>query len=139
VVLNTRLLNDVTKLSPLHQTSSIESFHSLILRFAPKTFCFSYLGILSRYLASCSDLLYYCQTELNYFWHCVWVYRSHFRQPLINLPPLINCCMTSRCREISEFLQIPRSGLPHMAQQPFLCDCLLCSLLSLLRPSKISP
>lgn len=48
LLLNARLLSDVAKLSPLHQTSSIEAFHSLILSFAPKTFAFSYLGMLCR-------------------------------------------------------------------------------------------
>ena len=48
ILLKTKLLNDVKKLSPLHQTSSIESFHALILRFAPKTFAFSYLGMHCR-------------------------------------------------------------------------------------------
>jgi solute carrier family 8 (sodium/calcium exchanger) len=50
IILNTRLLKDIEKLSPLHQTSSIESFHSLILRFAPKMLVFSYRGMLCRYV-----------------------------------------------------------------------------------------
>lgn len=42
-----------SKLSPLYQTSSLESFHSVILRFAPKNVVYPYLGMLCRlYLAA---------------------------------------------------------------------------------------
>ncbi|XP_063056188.1 uncharacterized protein LOC134450268 isoform X2 [Engraulis encrasicolus] len=44
------LLKDVRKLSPQHQTYSLEAYHSLILRFAPKHTGFSYLGMFSRLL-----------------------------------------------------------------------------------------
>ena len=47
-VTNKRLLGNIKKLSPLHQTSTIESFHSLVLKFAPKNVAFSYLGMLCR-------------------------------------------------------------------------------------------
>lgn len=50
IVTNKRLLKDVAKLSPLYQTSSIEGFHSLILRFAPKCVAYSYPGMLCRYV-----------------------------------------------------------------------------------------
>lgn len=46
--MNKRVLNDVKKLSPLYQTSALEGFHSVILRFAPKNVAFSYLGMLCR-------------------------------------------------------------------------------------------
>ncbi|XP_049417437.1 uncharacterized protein LOC125879540 [Epinephelus fuscoguttatus] len=36
LLMNKRTLKDVAKLSPHHQTSSVEAFHSVILRFAPK-------------------------------------------------------------------------------------------------------
>ncbi|XP_031431312.1 uncharacterized protein LOC116222179 isoform X2 [Clupea harengus] len=50
VLTNKRVLKDVGKLSPHYQTSSLESFHSVILRFAHKNFPF--LGMLCRlYLA----------------------------------------------------------------------------------------
>ncbi|XP_057195137.1 uncharacterized protein LOC130557432 isoform X2 [Triplophysa rosa] len=48
VLMNKRVLGDVKKLSPLYQTSSLEGFHSVILRFAPKNVVFSYLGMLCR-------------------------------------------------------------------------------------------
>ncbi|KAJ8334022.1 hypothetical protein SKAU_G00413410 [Synaphobranchus kaupii] len=43
LLLGNKLLKDVEKLSPLYQTSSVEAFHSLILRFAPKNVAFSFL------------------------------------------------------------------------------------------------
>ena len=42
------LLKDIAKISPRQQTSSLESFHSLILRFAPKNVVFPFLGMLCR-------------------------------------------------------------------------------------------
>ncbi|XDV25779.1 hypothetical protein PO909_029637 [Leuciscus waleckii] len=50
LMLQGRLLKDIAKLSPHHQTSSIEGFHSLILKFAPKNVVFPFLGMLSRLL-----------------------------------------------------------------------------------------
>nr|XP_055037185.1 uncharacterized protein LOC129424518 [Misgurnus anguillicaudatus] len=53
VLTNKRLLSDVEKLSPTYQTSAVESFHSIILRFAPKNVVFPYIGMLCRlYLAA---------------------------------------------------------------------------------------
>ncbi|XP_051727731.1 uncharacterized protein LOC127500556 isoform X3 [Ctenopharyngodon idella] len=53
VLMNKRVLGDVKKLSPRYQTSALEGFHSVILRFAPKNVAFSYLGMLCRlYLAA---------------------------------------------------------------------------------------
>jgi len=53
VMTSTRTLNDVAKLSPHLQTSSLEAFHSVILRFAPKNVVFPYIGMLCRlYLAA---------------------------------------------------------------------------------------
>ncbi|XP_030277722.1 uncharacterized protein LOC115584440 [Sparus aurata] len=50
---NKRTLKDVAKLSPHHQTSSVEAFHSVILRFAPKNVVFPFIGKLCRlYLAA---------------------------------------------------------------------------------------
>uniref|UniRef100_A0A8P4G5H1 THAP-type domain-containing protein n=1 Tax=Dicentrarchus labrax TaxID=13489 RepID=A0A8P4G5H1_DICLA len=48
VLSNKRVLKDVGKLSPHYQTSSLESFHSVILRFAPKNVVFPFLGMLCR-------------------------------------------------------------------------------------------
>uniref|UniRef100_A0A9J8DC12 Uncharacterized protein n=1 Tax=Cyprinus carpio carpio TaxID=630221 RepID=A0A9J8DC12_CYPCA len=52
VLTNNRVLKDVAKLSPHFQTSSLEAFHSVILRFAPKSVVFPFIGMLCRlYLA----------------------------------------------------------------------------------------
>ncbi|KAJ4928894.1 hypothetical protein JOQ06_004516 [Pogonophryne albipinna] len=50
VTLRTALVKDVRKLSPQHQTYSLEAFNSLILHFAPKHTGFSFLGMYSRLL-----------------------------------------------------------------------------------------
>ncbi|KAL2079798.1 hypothetical protein ACEWY4_025542 [Coilia grayii] len=50
---NKRTLKDVAKLSPHHQTSSLEAFHAVILHFAPKNVVFPFIGMLCRlYLAA---------------------------------------------------------------------------------------
>ncbi|XP_078142320.1 uncharacterized protein LOC139930535 [Centroberyx gerrardi] len=46
VLTNKRVLKDVQKLSPHHQTSSLEAFHSVILRFAPKNYVDELLELL---------------------------------------------------------------------------------------------
>ncbi|KAL1428741.1 hypothetical protein MTO96_016915 [Rhipicephalus appendiculatus] len=43
-----RLLDDVRQTSPSVQTFSVESFHSLINRFAPKSYAFSHQGMFIR-------------------------------------------------------------------------------------------
>ncbi|KAJ8356495.1 hypothetical protein SKAU_G00192890 [Synaphobranchus kaupii] len=48
ILLAPRLMKDMEKISPGHRTSAIESFHSLVLKFAPKNVVFSFLGILCR-------------------------------------------------------------------------------------------
>ncbi|KAA0705258.1 hypothetical protein E1301_Tti019534 [Triplophysa tibetana] len=53
VLTNKRILKDVTKLCPQFQTSSVESFHSIISRFTAKNVVFSFIGMLCRlYLAA---------------------------------------------------------------------------------------
>ncbi|XP_057187965.1 uncharacterized protein LOC130553181 isoform X1 [Triplophysa rosa] len=53
VLTNKRILKDVEKLSPHPQTSALEAFHGVILRFAPKNVVFPFLGMLCRlYLAA---------------------------------------------------------------------------------------
>ena len=42
-------LRDIAKLSPHHQTSSLEAFHDVILRFAPKNLVYPFLGMLCRW------------------------------------------------------------------------------------------
>ncbi|XP_034081647.1 uncharacterized protein LOC117552380 [Gymnodraco acuticeps] len=49
---NKRVLKDVQKLSHHYQTSSLESFHSLILRFAPNNVVFPFMGMLCSSHAS---------------------------------------------------------------------------------------
>ncbi|RXN07569.1 hypothetical protein ROHU_032261 [Labeo rohita] len=52
VLCNKRVLKDVEKLSHHFQTSSLEAFHSLIIRFTPKNVVFPFMGMLCRlYLA----------------------------------------------------------------------------------------
>ncbi|KAF4115269.1 uncharacterized protein LOC131535869 isoform X2 [Onychostoma macrolepis] len=52
VLCNKRVLKDVEKLSHDFQTSSLEAFRSLILRFTPKNVVFPFMGMLCRlYLA----------------------------------------------------------------------------------------
>ncbi|KAL1475488.1 hypothetical protein MTO96_037256 [Rhipicephalus appendiculatus] len=43
-----RLLDDIRQMSPSVQTFSVESFHSLINRFAPKSYAFSHQGMFIR-------------------------------------------------------------------------------------------
>ena len=50
VLTNTRLQNDVKKMSPKQQTSRLEAFHSLVNFFAPKLTVFSYEGMTCRYV-----------------------------------------------------------------------------------------
>ncbi|KAG7454045.1 hypothetical protein MATL_G00263980 [Megalops atlanticus] len=50
---NKRILKDVEKMSPHHQTLLLEAFYSVILRFAPKNVVFPFLGMVCRlYLAA---------------------------------------------------------------------------------------
>uniref|UniRef100_A0AAV2LMS3 Uncharacterized protein n=1 Tax=Knipowitschia caucasica TaxID=637954 RepID=A0AAV2LMS3_KNICA len=48
ILLAPRFLKDVEKISPLYHTSYIEAFHSLIIRFSPKSVCFSFKGMMAR-------------------------------------------------------------------------------------------
>ncbi|XP_078123330.1 uncharacterized protein LOC144528551 isoform X1 [Sander vitreus] len=50
---NKRTLKDVANLSPHHQTSWLEAFRAVVLRFAPKNVVFPFIGMLCRlYLAA---------------------------------------------------------------------------------------
>ncbi|XP_063048714.1 uncharacterized protein LOC134445189 isoform X2 [Engraulis encrasicolus] len=51
--LSKRVLTDVQKLSSDYQTSTLEAFHSVLLRFTPKNVVFPFIGMLCRlYLAA---------------------------------------------------------------------------------------
>jgi solute carrier family 8 (sodium/calcium exchanger) len=45
----------VKKLSPVHQTSICEAFHSVLINFAPKSSAFTYNGMLARYLIALAN------------------------------------------------------------------------------------
>ena len=50
VICNAKLLADIMKLSPRQQTSSVESYHSVINNhFAPKLLAFPYTGMHCRF------------------------------------------------------------------------------------------
>ena len=40
IICGTLLCNDIQHLSGLHQTSSVEAFHSLLVQFVPKMYAF---------------------------------------------------------------------------------------------------
>ncbi|KAI4814166.1 hypothetical protein KUCAC02_003372 [Chaenocephalus aceratus] len=50
LVTDKMLCKDIGKLSAVHQTSKVEGFHSLIIQFAPKSYVYSYTGMLCSYL-----------------------------------------------------------------------------------------
>ncbi|XP_030222827.1 uncharacterized protein LOC115551293 [Gadus morhua] len=53
ILTSKRVLTDVEKLSSKYQTSTLEAFHSVILRFTPKNVVFPFIGMLCRlYLAA---------------------------------------------------------------------------------------
>ena len=47
--MKTKLLNDIKKLSPDAQTSSLEGFHATLNHWHPKMICFSWLGTYCRF------------------------------------------------------------------------------------------
>ncbi|XP_015259484.1 PREDICTED: uncharacterized protein LOC107104080 [Cyprinodon variegatus] len=49
VLTNKRFLTNVEKLSHHYQSATVESFHSVIQRFAPKNLAFPFIGMLCRY------------------------------------------------------------------------------------------
>uniref|UniRef100_A0A1X7TYQ2 Uncharacterized protein n=1 Tax=Amphimedon queenslandica TaxID=400682 RepID=A0A1X7TYQ2_AMPQE len=48
ILLDKNILKTIRRLSPKHQTSALESFHSVILHFAPKLTAYLYCGMKSR-------------------------------------------------------------------------------------------
>ena len=51
ILVNTKIVNDIKKLSPQVQTSSLEGFHSLFNHWHPKMLCFSFIGTKCRFVA----------------------------------------------------------------------------------------
>ena len=49
ILMGKSTLNDIKKLSPDAQTSSLEGFHSTLNQWHPKMICFSWLGTYCRY------------------------------------------------------------------------------------------
>lgn len=49
LILNTKFCNDISCMSPMHQTSCLEAFHSVLIHFLPKSTAFSYKRMLGRY------------------------------------------------------------------------------------------
>ncbi|XP_065066419.1 uncharacterized protein LOC135692259 isoform X2 [Rhopilema esculentum] len=47
---NKRILEDISKLSPDAQTSSLEAFHALLNHWHPKMICFSWMGTMCRHI-----------------------------------------------------------------------------------------
>lgn len=45
---NKRLLKDLVKMSPLHQTSNVEAYHNVVIHFCPKMTVYSFKGMLCR-------------------------------------------------------------------------------------------
>ena len=50
LIMANAVVKDIQKLSPDFQTSSLEAFHSLVNRFAPKHTHFGWLGQMARYV-----------------------------------------------------------------------------------------
>lgn len=50
IISDSRLCAAIKQLSPIHQTSNIEAFHSVVIHFAPKHMAFSYEGMEARYV-----------------------------------------------------------------------------------------
>ncbi|KAK3742608.1 hypothetical protein QZH41_018324 [Actinostola sp. cb2023] len=48
--MNTRILNDIKRLSSDAQTSCLEGFHATLNHFHPKMLCFSWLGTYCRHI-----------------------------------------------------------------------------------------
>lgn len=67
---NKRVLKDVEKLSPHYQTSALESFHSVILRFAPKNVVFPFIGMLCRYVII-PNMVCFCFVHFNTYFNQV--------------------------------------------------------------------
>ena len=66
ILTSKRVLTDVEKLSSKYQTSTLEAFHSVILRFTPKNVVFPFIGMLCRYVHICWPATYIFLTLEQY-------------------------------------------------------------------------
>ena len=49
IISNKAFCSDVTKLSPLYQTSYLKAYYSVVIHFVPKSTALMYIGMLARY------------------------------------------------------------------------------------------
>lgn len=116
------LLTDVSKLSPHHQTSSIEAYHSVILQFAPKNIVYSYMGMLSRY--KITEAIFF----INYtYWYCctagMMAMALHYlMSPLLDTSQLVTLLVTQSTRHTVNSLQ------PFFGDELTFVFCLICEL-----------
>ena len=52
LLMSSRLLGDIKKLSPDAQTSCLEGFHATLNHWHPKMVCFSWLGTFCKYIVT---------------------------------------------------------------------------------------
>ena len=65
---NAKLGKDIAKLSPTHQTSSLESFHSVIIHLAPKSIAGNAVQV-NFSLNTCCNLTTYTHVHLTLFFY----------------------------------------------------------------------
>ena len=52
-------VRSITKMSPVGQTARIESYHRVVLSFAPKHLSFGFHGMYARYVFACWNIYEY--------------------------------------------------------------------------------
>ena len=90
------LLKDVKKLSPAKQTSKVESYHGVIVCFAPKLLAFSYQGMKcrweqKRYLQP-ENVVYTCMCINRLQLPCMQTYENHMLTA-----SKLTCCISDSC------------------------------------------